>query len=139
MLVYGIVALFVGAIVLALVFARPRLGMGAVKRGDVPGVTPSGQPWMPGGDIFGNEPQPEPEAPPAAAGPWARENDPWKPVHDPWQPAPPALPPPAVPPAIPPPAVAPAPPPVGRQPLGHDPWSTGAPGQPGPEPRWDKR
>lgn len=126
--VYGMVALFVGALVLALLFVRPRRGLGAVKRSDVPDGASSSAPWMPGGDVFGREPQPGPEAPPAAAGPWLPENDPWQPAadpwpaaSDPWQPAPPAVRPPA-----------------GSQPAAHDPWSTGATGQPGPQPRWDK-
>jgi hypothetical protein len=110
MLVYGLVAIFVGAVVLALIFARPRRGLGAVNRSDVPQRAPTVQPWMPGGDVFGREPEPEPEAPAEAA-------ETWPPV-DPWRSGPPA----------------PAPgPPV------HDPWSTGATGEAGPQPRWDKR
>ena len=110
MLVYGLVALFVGAIVLALIFARPRRGLGAVNRADVPQRKAGGQPWMPGGDVFGREPQPEPEPPAAVTDTW--------PSADPWQSVPPA---PDSPPAV------------------HDPWSTGTTRQPGPQPRWDEQ
>ena len=84
-LVYGLVALFVGAVVLALIFARPRRGLGAIKRSDVPDRPAGGEPWMPGGDIFGREP----EAPIEPAQPVA---DAWPPA-DPWQlpSAPPAV------------------------------------------------
>jgi hypothetical protein len=112
LIVYGMVALFAGAIVLALVFVRPRRGLGAVKRSEVPDHTAGDLPWMPGGDVFRREPQPEPEA--------AAADDPW-PAADLWGVAPPA-----------------APPPAGAHPPPHDPWSTGATGQPAPQPRWDK-
>jgi hypothetical protein len=113
MIVYAMVALFGIATLLALVFVRPRPGLGAVKRDEVPDHMAGDLPWMPGGDVFGQEPPPEPE--PAAA------VDSW-PAADPWGVAPPA-----------------APPPAGAQPPAHEPWSTGASGQPGPQPRWDKR
>jgi hypothetical protein len=77
LIVYGMVAVFSVAIVLALVFARPRRGLGAAKRSEVPDQLPGGLPWMPGGDISGHAPQREPEPLPAA---------------DPWQAAPPAAP-----------------------------------------------
>ncbi|HEY8134473.1 MAG TPA: hypothetical protein VIF08_00410 [Candidatus Limnocylindrales bacterium] len=116
LIVYGMVAVFSVAIVLALVFARPRRGLGAVKRSEVPDQLSGGLPWMPGGDIRGNDPQPEPEPLPATD-PWQPAIDPWQqptadqwPAADPWQPAPPAAPPP-----------------------------TGAAGQSEPQPRWDKR
>lgn len=118
-LVYGLVGLFVGAVVLAVIFVRPRRGLGAIKRSDVPDAPAHGEPWMPGGDIFGREPQPAPGQP-SAADPW-QPADSW-PAADPWGAAPPA-----------------SPPAANTQPLGHDPWSTGATDQPGPQPRWDKR
>ncbi|MEA2675930.1 MAG: hypothetical protein QOJ81_71 [Chloroflexota bacterium] len=124
MLVYGLVALFVGAVVLALLFVRPRRGLGAIKPSDVPNSSPSGELWMPGGDVFGREPQATPEPQPVAAEAWPPQ-DPW-PASDPWQSAVR-------------PAQAPAPPQAGAQAPVHDPWSTGATGQPGQEPRWDKR
>jgi hypothetical protein len=62
MLVYGLVGVFVGAVILALFFARPRPGLGAIKPSDVPASPAGGPPWMPGGDVFGSEPT----------------------VHDPW-------------------------------------------------------
>lgn len=118
LLVYGLVGLFVGAIVLALIFARPRRGLGAINRSDVPDRPSGGPPWMPGGDVFGRDPQPqaEPEAPAAASDAWPAAET-W-PSGDPWQSAPPA---------------------PGSPPTVHDPWSTGATDQPGPQPRWDKR
>ena len=119
MLVYGLVAVFVLAIVLALIFARPRRGLGAIKRSDVPSSGYGGPPWMPGGDVFGHDPGPEPEPTAAATETW--------PAADPWQSAAPA------------PGSPPAP---GSQPAPgshvHDPWSTGQTDQPGPQPRWDK-
>lgn len=114
LLVYGMVALFIGALVLALLFVRPRRGLGAVKRSDAP-RTSADEPWMPGGDIFGNNPEPAPAPPPAAAPPPPAGADPWQ-----------------------------SPPPVNPAPTGSpgaspDPWSTGTTGQPGPQPRWGKR
>ena len=109
MLVYGLVAVFAGAVVLALILARPRRGLGAIQRSDVPTRGGGGQPWMPGGDVFGRDPEPEP-APPAAA------TETW-PVADPWQSDLPAS---------------------GSQPAVHDPWSTTGTDQPAPLPRWDK-
>jgi hypothetical protein len=89
MLVYGLVGLFIGAVVLALVFARPRRGLGAIKRSDIPDRPGGGEPWMPGGDIFGREPQapleptqPDPDAWPPAD-PWHVPSTP-PPAHDPW-------------------------------------------------------
>jgi hypothetical protein len=69
MLVYGLVAVFLGAVGLALIFARPRRGLGAVQRSDVP-ADAGGPPWMPGGDVFGRDPRPAPEPPPAATETW---------------------------------------------------------------------
>jgi hypothetical protein len=132
LIVYAMVAVFVGVIALALVFARPRRDLGAVKRSEVPDHAPGGQPWMPGGDIFGKEPQPEPELP-AAVDPWQPAVDPWQrpaadqwPAADPWQAVPPAAPP-------------ATPTPGASQPAVHDPWSTGATANAEPQPRWDKR
>jgi hypothetical protein len=109
LIVYGMVALFGVAIVLAFVFSRPRRGLGAVKPSDVPRHMPDGQPWMPGGDILGRDPGPDPD--PSAIG-----NE-VLPAADPWQSAPS---PPGSPPAV------------------HDAWSTGAADK-APQPRWDKR
>lgn len=111
-LVYGLVALFIGAVVLALIFVRPRRGLGAINRSDVPDGPEGGEPLMPGGDIFGSDPVPSPEPEPTASA-----SDTWPPA-DPWGSAPPA---------------------PGAQPSVNDPWSTGAPDQPGAQPRWDKR
>jgi hypothetical protein len=116
LIVYGMVAMFGSAILLALVFVWPRRGLGAVKRSEVPDHMGGDLPWMPGGDVFGREPQPEPEA--------AAADDPWA-AADLWGVAPPVAPP-------------AAPPPVDAQPPPRDPWSTGATGQPAPQPRWDK-
>jgi hypothetical protein len=110
MLVYGLVGLFVVAVVVALIFARPRRGLGAIKRSDVPSSGAGGAPWMPGGDVFGRDPEPAPEPTAAATETW--------PAADPWQSAPPT---------------------ADAQPAVHDPWSTGGTDQPGPQPRWDKR
>ena len=109
MLVYGLVAVFVGAIVVALILARPRRGLGAINRSDVPVSPAGGQPWMPGGDVFGRDPEPELAQPEAATETW--------PAADPWQSASPG---------------------PGSQPAVHDPWSTGGTDQPPPQPRWDK-
>jgi hypothetical protein len=109
MLVYGLVAVFIGAVVLALILARPRRGLGAIKPSDVPLSRSGGQSWMPGGDVLGREPDPEPE-------PTAAVTETW-PKADPWGSAPPA---------------------PGSQPAVHDPWSTGATDEPGPLPRWDR-
>ncbi|HUP82997.1 MAG TPA: hypothetical protein VM284_02285 [Candidatus Limnocylindria bacterium] len=114
-LVYGMVALFVGAVVLAMIFVRPRRGLGEAGPSDPIGTRPvagpraSRGPWMPGGDVFGREPETDPEPPPAAAETW--------PLADPWQSGPPA---------------------PGAEPAGHDPWLTGTTDQSGPQPRWDK-
>ena len=56
-IVYGMVGLFIVAIVLALFFSRPRRGLGAATRADA-AQTPSDEVWMPGGDAFGREPGP---------------------------------------------------------------------------------
>jgi hypothetical protein len=109
MLVYGLVAVFVGATVLALIFARPRRGLGAIKRSDVPSSGYGGPPWMPGGDVFGREPDPAPEPPAAAPETW--------PAADPWGSVPPA---------------------PGSRSAVHDPWSTGQADQQAPQPRWDR-
>ncbi len=102
LIVYGMVGLLLGALVLALLFARPRRGLGAVKRSDVPDHLPTDEPWMPTGDIFGRDPAP-PAAPPTMVT------------------SPPAASPP------------------GGQPTVHDPWSTGASGETGAQPRWGQR
>jgi hypothetical protein len=117
LIVYGMVAVFGVAVVLALVFARPRRGLGAVKRSEVPDHLPGGRPWMPGGDIWGRDPQPEAEPAPAI--------DPWQPAGDatdPWQ---------ATPPTAPPAGATPAP--------VHGAWSTGTTGPAEPQPPWGKR
>jgi hypothetical protein len=86
LIVYGMVGLLLGAVVLALIFSRPRHGLGAVKRSDVPESLPTDEPWMPTGDIFGGDGQPEaappdvatqPPAAPAAPGPPSSGHDPW--------------------------------------------------------------
>jgi hypothetical protein len=89
-LVYLMVGLLIGALLLALIFAWPRRGLGAATKSDA-ARTPAGEAWMPGGDIFGREPEtPEPPeeiptyptfpgrtpgqipgAPPAAHDPWS--------------------------------------------------------------------
>ena len=58
LLVYGMVGLLLGALVLALVFARPRPGLGAVKRLDVPKAGPADEPWMPTGGVLGRDGEP---------------------------------------------------------------------------------
>jgi hypothetical protein len=56
LVVYGIVGLLMAALVLALIFAWPRRGLG---------------PWTPGGDIFGHEPTPPiPSVPTNPSDPW---------------------------------------------------------------------
>jgi hypothetical protein len=109
LIVYGMVGLLLGALVLALIFSRPRRGLGPVKRSDVPGGVPAGEPWLPTGDIFGRDP--EPAAAPPTEG---------------------ATPPTVA--ATPPPAPAPA-----AAPVVHDSWSTGAGGEEGAPPPWGRR
>lgn len=69
LIVYGMVAVFVVATLLAFWFARPRRGLGAVTPADVPHGEPDDLPWMPGGDILGRDPERAAETPAA--------NDPW--------------------------------------------------------------
>jgi hypothetical protein len=66
LIVYGMVGLLLGAVVLALLFSRPRRGLGAVKPSDVPEGAPADEPWMPTGDIFGDKGL-DAAAPPALA------------------------------------------------------------------------
>lgn len=54
LLVYGMVGLLIVALVLALIFARPRRGLGAATKSDA-AQTPPTEAWMPGGDIFGRD------------------------------------------------------------------------------------
>ena len=86
LMVYGMVGLLLGALVLALIFVRPRRGLGAVKRSDLPARAPTDEPWMPTGDVFGRDPEPvspspgvAASAPTAAPGPAvpAPTRDPW--------------------------------------------------------------
>ncbi len=70
LIVYGMVALFSVAIALAIVFSRPRRGLGAVEPSDVPRHMPDDQPWMPGGDILGRDPQPRAQPPAASDQGW---------------------------------------------------------------------
>ena len=89
LLVYGTVGLLVGAVVLALVFARPRRGLGPASRHDAANA-PAGEPWMPGGDIFGQDqppaaPEPAPEIPTFPTPPAVAPGPVMPPVaHDPW-------------------------------------------------------
>jgi hypothetical protein len=110
-IVYGMVGLFVVAIVLAFFFSRSRRGLGPATRADAAKVPPD-QVWMPGGDIFGREPAapPPPPAPvePAFSDPLTGPLD-YPPTDSP----------------------------IG-QPAAHDPWSTTADPS-GQQPRWDRR
>jgi hypothetical protein len=88
LIVYGMVGLLLGALVLALIFSRPRRGLGAIKRSDVPGAAPTDEPWMPTGDLFGHDPQPSAPPPPGATisaePPGASPPGAPPTVHDPW-------------------------------------------------------
>ena len=89
LIVYGMVGLLLGALVLALIFARPRHGLGAVKRSDVPEGAPANEPWMPTGDVFGRDGEPVAvppavAAPPAMAAPAPAARSAPSPAHDPW-------------------------------------------------------
>lgn len=56
LIVYGMVGLLICAVVLALLFSRPRDGLGAVKRSDLPDRAATDEPWMPTGDLSGQDP-----------------------------------------------------------------------------------
>ncbi|MEP7361011.1 MAG: hypothetical protein ABI744_05460 [Chloroflexota bacterium] len=94
MIVYAIVGVLIGAIVLALVFARPRRGLGAATEADAAHKSTADGVWMPGGDIFGSEPaapQPaqvepaftDPITGPLAYPPSDYPPDPWSTTEDP--------------------------------------------------------
>ena len=110
LIVYGMVGLLLGALVLALLFSRPRRGLGAARHSDVPEGAPTDEPWMPTDDIFGRDheasteasTEPSPSAPTVAVAP-------------------------------------PAAPTAGAPPAVHDPWSTGASGPTGAPPPWGRR
>jgi hypothetical protein len=110
-IVYGMVGLFVVAIVVAFFFSRSRRGLGAATKADA-AMTPPDETWMPGGDIFGREPI----APPPSAVPIEPAfSDPLTgPLEYP-----------------------PTDSGIG-QPATHDPWSTTADPS-GQQPRWDRR
>jgi hypothetical protein len=88
LLVFGMVGLFIGAVVLALIFAWPRRGLGAATKSDAAN-TPPGEVWMPGGDIFGRD-RPAaapPEEPATDSLPYlepAADPANTPPAHDPW-------------------------------------------------------
>jgi len=89
LIVYGMVGLLLGALVLALIFARPRRGLGAVKRSDVPEGAPTDEPWMPTGDVFGRDGEPVAAPPAVAVPPAVAASAPAapsapSPAHDPW-------------------------------------------------------
>jgi hypothetical protein len=85
LLVFGMVGLLLGAVVLALIFARPRRGLGAVKRSDVSKDMPPGEPWMPGGDIFDGDGASSSPPPPVAGAPLAQSPSAGPPAApDPW-------------------------------------------------------
>jgi len=85
LITYGMVGLLLGALVLALIFARPRRGLGAVKRSDVPEGAASDEPWMPTSDIFDRDREPSAAPPAVAAAPPAGAAAGAPPaIHDPW-------------------------------------------------------
>lgn len=87
LVVYGVVALLVGAVVLALFAARPsRAGLGKKPLSPRSHGSAEGLPWMPGGDIFGGpaetEQAPTPSSPrqappPSPTGPASQSPNPW--------------------------------------------------------------
>jgi hypothetical protein len=111
LVVYAMVGLVIGALVLALIFAWPRRGLGAATKADA-AQTPPDEAWMPGGDIFGRE---EPATQPAEELP----TYPTYPTYPTFPESTPGL-------------VPPAPP------AAHDPWSTATTEQHAEQPRWDK-
>ena len=70
-IVYGIVALLVGSVAVGLWFARPRKGLGprsaAERSAALASQDGGGLPWMPGGDIFGDDDHGQPAPQPARA------------------------------------------------------------------------
>ena len=76
-LVYGMVGLLFGALVLALVFAWPRSGLGAATKSDADRHAPGDGTWMPGGDIFGHDQPAPPRVDPGVTPPPAAPHDPW--------------------------------------------------------------
>ena len=91
-IVYSMIGVLVGSVLLALFFSRPRRGLGAATKSDAANVAHTGDQWMPGGDVFGREPEPpaataEPE--PAFADPaTVPPADPWTTIDQPDQQAP---------------------------------------------------
>jgi hypothetical protein len=78
LIVYGMVGLLVGALLLALLFSRPRHGLGTVKHSELPERASTDEPWMPTGDVFAHDPEPVAALPAAAA------TDATPILHDPW-------------------------------------------------------
>ena len=101
-IVYSMIGVLVGSVLLALFFSRPRRGLGAATKSDAANVAHTGDQWMPGGDVFGREPEPPaatsdpepafadpfglPAADPAAVPP--ATHDPWSAIDQPDQQAP---------------------------------------------------
>jgi hypothetical protein len=84
--VYGIIGVLIGAVLLALIFALPRRGLGAASKSDAAKKDLDGLPWMPGGDVFGHdkEPVPPPPEPPTDSPPYFDPNTDQPAAHDPW-------------------------------------------------------
>jgi hypothetical protein len=86
LVVYGMIGVIIGAVVLALIVALPRRGLGAASKSDAAKKDPGGLPWMPGGDIFGHDtgPAAPPSEPPTDAPPYFDPSPSQPAAHDPW-------------------------------------------------------